>query len=140
MLGARRTVLRIGVDCVLLGALGLLIIFGIGLGSGKPSPWRIYPGPRPVRVGPAQRCLAGAPSLAVRRVGASALTVGFVNGAALRLAFLRGGDGATRIAPWTFAPAYARSSLNNVVITRPDRSTRPPRSSLRLFLRCLLAA
>ena len=132
----RPLLLRLGVDVVLLGALGLLIAFGFA--SPTRSDRRIYPGPRPVSVAGTRRCLVAATALTVTRVGASAVVVGFANGAAVRLAFVASEEQAMRSAPWSFAPALTRSSLNNVVITRAGRAVRPPRASLRVLGRCLV--
>jgi len=124
---------------VLLAALGLLIAFVLGAWTRTAPRWRVYPGPHPVTVAQVTRCLEGKGSLTVTRVRASTIMVAFANDATLRLAFVKDEGPAMRLAPWSFARALVRSSLNNVVITRLDGSSQPPAASLHLFGRCLLA-
>jgi hypothetical protein len=139
VVGLRPTVLRIAGDCVLLAGLCLLIVFGIGSALRTSSTsTRIYPGPRPVSLTQAQRCLAATPWLTVSRVDAKTITVQFSNAAKLHLAFLHSETSAMRAAPWSFTPALPRTSLDNVVITRPPASIRPPRSELKPLGHCLL--
>ena len=130
--------MQIGIDLALLAGLGLLIAFVLGAWTRTAPRWRVYPGPDGVTVAQAVNCLEAEGSPSVRRVHPSTIVLAFASGATLRLAFLNNEAAAMRLAPFSFRPALARSSENNVVITRIDGSSQPPPASLRLLGGCLL--
>lgn len=128
---ARLRALRITVDFVLVAVLVVLAVVGLGVGVSHPNQWAIAPGPRSVAVTPVAQCLSTKRSVArVARTGSAGLSVTFRNGATVRLLFLRRVLSAWRSAAVSYAPFLTRSSLSNVVITRPEGSTQPPRASL----------
>jgi hypothetical protein len=136
---ARVRALRVTVDLALVAALVVLVVAGLGIGVSHPNQWAIWPGPRSVTVPHAAQCLSTKPSVThVARTGNTALSVTFRNGATVRLLFVRWVSAAWRLAPVSYAPFLTRSSLSNVVITRPQGSTQPPRASLFAFGPCLV--
>ena len=135
---ARLGVLRITIDLALVAALVVLAVVGLGIGAGHPNPWAIWPGPAAVTVTAAEQCLSTKPSVAhVARTGSTGLSVTFRNGATVRLRFFRWPSTAWRLAPVN-DPFLTRSSLSNVVITRPQGSTQPPHASLFALVPCLV--
>jgi hypothetical protein len=136
---ARLNPLRVTIDFALVAALVALAVAGLGIGGSHPNQRAIAPGPRSVTVPHAAQCLSTKPSIAhVTRTGSTGLSVTFRNGASVRLLFFRRVSTAWRSAPVTYAPFLARSSLSNVVITRPKRSTPPPHASLFALGPCLV--
>ena len=136
---ARVSVLRITIDFALVAALVVLAVAGLGIGASRPKPWATAPGPRSVTVTHAAQCLSTRPSVAhVARTGITALSVTFRNGATVRLIFFHRESMAWRLAPVSYAPVLTRSSLSNVVITRPQGSTQPPHASLFAFGPCMV--
>ena len=138
---ARISAARIAIDFVLVAALVVLAVAGLGIGVSHPNQWAIWPGARPVTVTHAAQCLSTKPSVAhVARTGNAALSVRFRNGATVRLVFLRRVSAATAAAPFSYAPFLTRSSAGNAVLTRPKGSTQPPRASLFTFGPCLVTS
>jgi hypothetical protein len=133
--------LRITIDFALVALLVALVVAGLGIGVSRPNAWAIAPGPRSVAVTQAAQCLSTKPSVAhVVRTGSTGLSVTFRNGAAVRLLFFRRVSTAWRTAAVSYAPVLTRSSLSNVVITRPKGSTEPPHASLFAFGPCLVTS
>lgn len=138
---ARVRALRITVDFALVAVLVVLAVAGLGIGLSHPNQWAIAPGPRLVAVTPVAQCLSTKPSVAhVVRTGSTGLSVTFRNGATVRLFFLRRVSSAWRLAAVSYAPFLTRSSLSNVVITRPEGSMQPPRASLFALGPCLVTS
>jgi hypothetical protein len=138
---ARLSALRITLDFVLVAALVVLAVAGLGIGGSHPNQWAIAPGPRSVTVTHAAQCLSTKSSVAhLARTGSTELSVTFRNGATVRLLFFRRVSTAWRLAPVSYAPALTRSSLSNVVIARPQGSTQPPHASLFAFGPCLVTS
>jgi hypothetical protein len=138
---ARASALRITIDFALVAVLVVLAVAGLGIGASRPNQWAAAPGPRSVTVPHAAQCLSTKPSVVhVARTGSTGLSVTFRNGATLRLLFFRQVSTAWRLASVSYAPVLTRSSLSNVVITRPRGSTQPPRASLFAFGPCLVTS
>jgi len=131
--------LRIAINLALVAGLVVLVGAVLGIGASHPNQWAIAPGPRSVTITDAAQCLSTKPSVAhVERTGSAGLSVTFRTGATVRLLFFRRVSTAWRLAPVTYAPFLTRSSLSNVVITRPQGSTQPPRASLFALGPCLV--
>jgi hypothetical protein len=134
-----RTV-RIAIDFLLVAGLVLLVVVVLGIGGSHPNRSAFAPGPRSVSVAHGAQCLSTKPSVAhVARAGSTGLLVTFRNGATVRLLFYRRVSTAWRLAPVSYAPFLARSSLSNVMITRPRGSQQPPHASLFALGPCLVA-
>ncbi len=131
--------LRIAIDFALVAGLAVLVVAALGIRASHPNPWAIAPGPRSVTITDAAQCLSAKPSVAhVDRTGSAVLSVTFRTGATVRLVFFGRVSTAWRLAPVTYAPFLTHSSLSNVVITRPQGSTQPPRASLFALGPCLV--
>ena len=138
---ARVRALRITIDFALVAVLVVLVVAGLGIGTSHPNPWATAPGPRSVTVTHAAQCLSTKPSVAhIARTGSTGLSVIFRNSATVWLRFLRRVSTAWRLAPVSYAPVLTRSSLSNVVITRPQGSAQPPHASLFAFGPCLVTS
>lgn len=138
---ARLSALRIAILFALVAVLVVLAVAGLGIGASHPNQWAIAPGARSVTVAHGAQCLSTKPSVAhVARIGSTGLSVTFRNGATVRLLFFRRVSTAWGLAPVSYAPFLTRSSLSNVVITRPHGATQPPHASLFAFGPCLVAS